>query len=71
MAKLKLKPCPFCGESVEPNDTTLFKLEKCWVVSHYCPALRRASGELGPTMDVYGSTKAEAVEFWNTRNGEG
>lgn len=71
MARMKLKPCPFCGEQIKPEIPTVMKVSDYWVISHYCSTLRRTGGTLGPTMDVYGSTKAEAIKLWNTRAGRG
>lgn len=69
MGRMNLKPCPFCGEKVTdkwPNVTRIG--DRRWNVCHYCP--HPPHMELGVSVNVYGSTKKEAVDRWNHRVGE-
>lgn len=70
MSKMHLRPCPFCGAKVEDKwpDVTRIR-EGRWVVNHYC--YHHPSDELGVSVNVYGSTKKEAVDRWNNRAEEG
>ena len=54
----RLKPCPFCGESVEMNDYT-DKPACAWVMIHRCKII-------GPIkMDSYSASAL--AQTWNTR----
>lgn len=65
--KMYLRPCPFCKGKMEdkwPNVTQIG--ENRWNVCHYCP---HPNEELGVSINVYGSTKKEAVDRWNNQQG--
>lgn len=69
MARMKLKPCPFCGETLKDEFPVVdhYKDDRggqVWQVCHYCAA---PFGALGVTVTVYGVTKRQAVYRWNTR----
>lgn len=66
MTDKELKPCPFCGAKQEGGNLHLLKLsDGGWVVNHYCETDNEY--ELGVTIDVYGTTKEQAVKRWNKR----
>lgn len=68
MSNEELKPCPFCGATYEDRKLLVLKLTNGgWVVNHYCETDNEY--ELGVTIDVYGSTREQAVERWNKRGG--
>ena len=68
MPRMKLRPCPFCGEKIKDEFPNVSKLAKDdWCISHYCTTLRRPCGAHGVSVDVYGISKKQAVEMWNTR----
>lgn len=70
MAKIKLKPCPFCGAKVEDKFPDVCNYDKGkWEVNHYCET--GALARLEVVISAYGSTKKEAVERWNRRMGNG
>lgn len=71
MSNVKFKPCPFCGAKIEDVFPDVSRMrDGDWVVTHYCPSLRRPGGDVGVTIDVYGRTKKQAAELWNTRAGK-
>lgn len=68
MPKVKFKPCPFCGAKIEDAFPDVSRMsDGDWVVTHYCAGLRRPGGAVGVTIDVYGVTKKQAADLWNTR----
>lgn len=70
MAKMKLKPCPFCGARIKNEWPNVANFDQGkWEVSHHCPT-ENLHG-LGVCIQAYGSTRKQAIERWNTRAGEG
>lgn len=68
MPRMKLKPCPFCGKKLTDGFPDFYKMgDGDWLISHYCPSLRRLGCLPGVTIDVYGVTKKQAADLWNTR----
>jgi hypothetical protein len=63
--KMKLEPCPYCGAELEDDWYTIHEYKTGhWVLSHNC---KHGLHELGVCINVYGSTKEETVDRWNTR----
>lgn len=66
MAKMKLKPCPFCGAELKDEFPTVSNYDKGkWEVQHYCATDPTARLEV--TISAYGYTKTQAVARWNAR----
>lgn len=73
MPGMNLKPCPFCGAELKdkPPFVDCHRTEEnkpLWHVTHYCA---HEGDDLGVCVTVYGDTKRQAVERWNTRVGDG
>ena len=62
-----LRPCPFCKVEMENKWPTVSMIrEGRWVVTHYCD---HPLGDMGVTINVYGSSMEEAVNRWNNQRG--
>lgn len=61
-----MKPCPFCGKKIDPDDFVYGvhynELSEKWIFNHFCQ-----SNPLGVVLTVYGDTKEEVIERWNSR----
>ena len=68
-----MKPCPFCGKKVEARTPFLGSFfdsranKYRWNFNHHC---NFGSEELTVTIDCWGDTKEDCIEWWNGRVGE-
>lgn len=62
MSEIKLKPCPFCGETKLENIITRGMNER-YFISHYDDIFTIKSS-------IGFETKADAIKAWNRRNEE-
>ena len=67
MAKIKLKPCPFCGEKLNAELDLLQYGKEKWTVIHYCHNYAHDFHGVSVSVSCDGATKKEAVERWNRR----
>lgn len=63
MNETEFKPCPFCGKSVDECWILRHKYGD-WSFNHHCG---KADEELTIFISVYGKTKEELIERWNSR----
>lgn len=63
-----MKPCPFCGKKIDPDGFVYGvhynELSKVWLFNHFC---HKFTEGLDVTLTVYGDTKEEVIERWNSR----
>lgn len=64
MPRMRLEPCPFCGAKVKPDLDLLQLSDDSWVLNHFC---KHPRGGMGVVVTVYGATKKETAQRWNTR----
>lgn len=69
MPRVKLEPCPFCKKRVLDKHPWVGRHRSAenkpiWSITHYC---EHDGNDLGVCITVYGATKRQAVDRWNTR----
>ena len=62
MSNSKLKPCPFCGDSVNMTYNSCFKCYNVWHTNDRCMFI-----EPFQIHDKYAKSLTEAYEIWNKR----
>lgn len=63
-----MKHCPFCKKAIDPDHIAygVRYNELCgkWIFDHFC---HLSDADLDVVITVYGNTKQEVIERWNTR----